>query len=89
MQENSKDGSYVAPALLAELSRVHKAEKLAGAAGNWFRVGQALVAAAFASTALIGIAMAFRVTRPAWLFWLCLGAGVALPVLLALSARAG
>lgn len=88
LQENRKDG-YQAPLVLAELSRVHKAEKLAGAAATWFRVGQLVVAAAFVTTALIGIAMAFRLTRPQWLVWLCLLAGLVLPVLLALSARAG
>lgn len=89
LQESKKDGSYVAPALIAELSRVHKAEKLQGAAATWFRIGQLVVAAAFCSTALIGIAMAFRMTRPVWLVWLCLLAGALLPALLALQARAG
>jgi hypothetical protein len=89
LHENRKDGSYHAPAALALLSQVHKAERLSGAAAVWFRFGQLTVAVAFMTTAVIGLVMAFRVARPTWPVWLCLAAGIALPVLLALAARAG
>ena len=86
-QDSKKDGSYVAPVPLQVLSQVHKAERLAGRAAPWFRFGQVLLAAAFATTAIIGVVMAFRSTKPRWLIWACLVAGVVLPALLALAAR--
>jgi hypothetical protein len=88
LQETRKDGSYVAPPVLARLSEVHKAERLSGPAGTVFRVGQLAVAAMFATTAIVGLVMAFRVARPVWLVWACLAAGSALPVILAVAARA-
>ena len=87
LQESRKDCSYTAPALLSRLSNVHKAERLAGRYADCFRYGQLALAAAFVATALIGILMALRVTRPVWLAWLCLAAGVAIPMLLVLAAR--
>jgi hypothetical protein len=36
----------------------------------------------------VGLVLAFRVARPAWLVWACLAAGTALPVLIAVAARA-
>jgi hypothetical protein len=50
-------------------------------------VGQVLVALSFIGTAVIGLVMAFRVTRPVGLVWLCLVAGVVLPVVLFALAR--
>ena len=86
-QDTRKDGTYVAPAVLHALSQVHKAEHLSGAAGNVFRAGQVLVAAAFALTAVIGLVMAHRVTKPRSLFWACVAGGVLVPVVLALLGR--
>jgi len=88
LQETRKDGSYTAPAALARLSEVHKAERLSGPAGTLFRAGQLAVAVMFATTAVIGVVMAFRVARPLWVVWACLVAGTALPVLIAVAARA-
>jgi len=88
LHETKKDGSYSAPPVLARLSEVHKAERLAGTAGIVFRVAQLAVAAMFATTAIIGLVMAFRIARPVWLVWACLAGGTALPVLLAVAARA-
>lgn len=87
LHESRKDGSYQAPALLERLSEVHMAEQLSKTTGNWFRGGQLVLAAAFVATAVIGLVMAFRVTRSKWLVWMCLTAGVTLPVLLALASR--
>lgn len=86
-QETRKDGSYVAPVALQTLSHLHKAERLSGPYAELFRYGQLFVAAAFVATALVGLAMAFRIGRPAWAVWVCLAAGVALPVCLAIAAR--
>ena len=89
LHETRKDGSYTAPATLKQLTDLHKAEDLEGASGEWFRRGQVILSIAFVSTALIGVVMAFRIARPVWPVLVCLAAGVALPVLLALAARAG
>lgn len=75
-----------APAVLELLSKVHKAERLQGEAATWFRIGQLVLAAGFAATAIAGILMALRLTRPVWLVWACLLIGIAVPVLLALAA---
>jgi hypothetical protein len=83
LQETRKDGSYVAPRALALLSDIHKAERLSGTAGTLFRAGQAALAAAFVVTAVLGLVMGFRMTRPRWPFWACLVAGILLPVVLA------
>jgi hypothetical protein len=42
----------------------------------------------FVATAVIGVVMAFRIARPVWMVWACLAAGTALPMLLAVAARA-
>ena len=89
LHESKKDGSYTAPVVLEQLTEIHKAEHLSRAAANWFRGGQVLLASIFAATAILGLVMAFRVTRPRWLFWACVAAGVVLPAFLALGARAG
>jgi len=89
LNDSRKDGSYMAPAALQELSKIHKAERLAGAAAGWFRAGQLLLAAAFVVTAMLGVVMALQRTRPIWVVWACLAAGVIVPSLLALAARAG
>jgi hypothetical protein len=88
LQESRKDGSYKAPVLLSRLSDVHKVERLAGPGGTAFRVGVVVASSVFAATAIIGLVMAFRVTRPRWLAWLLVLAGAAAPVLLLLSADA-
>ncbi len=89
LHEDRKDGSYKAPAVLEELSNLHKAEHLSGTTGRMFKVGQLLLASAFALTALLGVIMALRVARPVWPVWLTLAAGVLLPVLLALAVAGG
>jgi len=89
LNDSRKDGSYVAPAALQELSKIHKAERLSGVTGDWFRAGQLVLAVAFAVTALLGVVMALKLTRPVWLVWACLAAGVAVPSLLAMAARSG
>jgi hypothetical protein len=88
-QETKKDGSYRAPAALSLLSDIHKAEHLSGASGNLLRGGQVAIAAAFVATAIVGLVMAFRVARHGWLLWACLAAGVVIPLLLVVAARAG
>ena len=86
LHESRKDGSYKAPALVSRLSDVHKVERLAGPGGTAFRIGVLAAAAVFATTAILGVIMAFRVTRPKWLAWLLVLAGAVVPALLLLSA---
>ena len=87
LHEKTKDGTYVPPAAIETLSHLHRAEKLAGPAGQAFRWLLLLTSAVFFVSAAIGIVMALRLTRPRWLVALWLGAGVALPVLLFLAAQ--
>jgi hypothetical protein len=86
-QDTRKDGTYTAPQVLKDLSEVHKAEHISGPAATVFRAGQVLVALSFIGTAIIGLVMAFRVSRPVWLVWLCIVAGIVLPALLFALAR--
>lgn len=86
-QETRKDGSYTAPEVLKRLSVVHKAERLSKTSGNVFRAGQVLLAVLFVATALVGIVMSIRVTRPVWVAWALLAVGVLLPALLAIATR--
>ena len=83
LQQSRKDGSYVAPRPLALLSDIHKAERLSGTRGTLFRTGQAVLSAAFVATAILGLVMGFRLSRPRWPFWLCLLAGIVVPIVLA------
>jgi hypothetical protein len=82
LHESRKDGSYTAPRAVARLSDVHKVGRLAGPGGTAFRVGIVAAAVIFASTAVVGVVMAIRVTRPQWVAWLLLVAGAVIPVVL-------
>jgi hypothetical protein len=83
LQEDRKDGSYTAPRALAMLSQVHKVERMGGASAAVFKAAILLATTAFVSTAVLGIVIGVRLTRPRWLVWLLLTTGVALPALLA------
>lgn len=85
LQENAKDGSYHAPKILETLSHVHKAERLVATAAPWFRAAQVALAAIFLLTAIAGLIMAFKLTKPVWLAWAAVLAGIVLPVVLALA----
>jgi len=83
LQESRKDGSYVAPRALTVLSAIHKADRISGVRGLLFRAGQGALAVAFVGTAILGLVMGFRMTRPRWPFWACLVAGIVVPIVLA------
>ncbi len=87
LQEDRKDGSYRAPAALQQLSRVHMAEKLPASTRVWFRTAQAALAGIFSATAIVGLILAFRVSRPVWPVWLGLAAGIGLPIAIVLLTR--
>src|SRR5262245_16053617 len=80
--EARKDGSYAPPPALETLSHLHRAERLAGAPGAAFRWLLVLVSMVFLVTAVVGVVMALRITRPRWMVWVWLAAGVAVPALL-------
>lgn len=86
LHESRKDGSYEAPALVARLSDFHKVEHLSGPSGTAFRLGIAAAALVFAASAVLGVLMALRVTRPRWLAYVLLALGAAVPVALYWSA---
>jgi hypothetical protein len=83
LQETSKDGSYVAPKALEVLSRVHKVERMGGAAALAFKVAALTAASAFILTAILGVVIGVRLTQPRWLVWLLLASGILLPACLA------
>lgn len=89
LNDSAKDGSYTAPALIKKLSALHKADHLSGTAGFLLKSGFVFVSVIFLATAVIGIVMAFKVTKPAWRVWACLIAGVVIPMLLAALALNG
>jgi hypothetical protein len=89
LQQSTKDGSYQAPAALELLSQAHMAEKLSPEGKLFFRLSQLTLASIFVLTAVLGLVMAHRITRPAWKVWVWGGAGALRPVLLYWVARAG
>ena len=90
LQQDRKDGSYQAPPALTAASDLHKAEDLPRGkfAPTVFKLAMSAVAAVLASTALLGIVIALRVTRPRWLAGVLLLLGAVVPPLLYLLARA-
>jgi hypothetical protein len=54
---------------------------------RWHRYLSCFVAPAMIFFAISGAWQAFRLTRPAWRVWVLLGAGIALPALLAWATR--
>jgi hypothetical protein len=84
--EAHKNSAYMAPAWIAKLAQIHKHQQLARASGGpsplplkWF---VALMGAGLIITSLLGIYMAFKYQRNAWIVWGLIAAGVMLPVIL-------
>ncbi len=90
LQQDSKDGSYQAPPALTAASDLHKAEHLPRGerASLAFKLTMSAIAAVLASSTLLGIVVALRVTRPRWLAGVLLLLGAVVPPLLYLLARA-
>jgi len=84
LHDSRKDGSYTAPETLSVASDLHMAEHLkdAGAMGLAFKVSMSAVGVILATTTLLGIVVALRVTRPRWLAIVLLLTGAALPPIL-------
>jgi len=78
----SKDGSYVPPKPVEVLSAIHKDSHLPGKRASIYtplRTFSVLAAAGLVVTTVLGIVMAFRLSRNAIAPSLCLLAGVAIP----------
>jgi hypothetical protein len=81
--QSRKDGSYTAPAWLKLLSDVHIHQRWQHAAASQsFRVFAAAATIGFLITCLLGIYMAFKLSKSKLVVWLCLLGGALLPVLL-------
>lgn len=85
LHESRKDGSYVAPKLLQAFGQVHKHQNLPGDArgsGRSMKIFMLLAASGLVLTTLLGILMAFRLSRSAVPVLACLATGVVLPLAL-------
>jgi hypothetical protein len=85
LHESRKDGSYIAPKMFAALGQVHKHQNLPGDArgsGRTMKIFMLTAAAGLVLTTLLGVVMAFRVSRSAVPVFACLGTGVVLPIVL-------
>jgi hypothetical protein len=81
LHESRKDGSYVAPPWLQKAATFHKHATLAKASPSVAM--RALVTAmslALVLTMALGVALAFKFSRSAWLVGGCLLLGVVLPM---------
>jgi len=83
--QSRKDGSYNAPQWLKLLSDVHIHQRWQHAAASQsFRIIAAAGAIGFLITSLLGILMAFKLSKSKMVVWLCLIAGTLVPVVLLL-----
>jgi len=78
LHEGWKDGGYIGRKILPRLSDVHIQRRLKGASLVFFRIVVVTMSVTFATAALIGVGVGFRMTRPRWLVWLCLFLGLLL-----------
>jgi hypothetical protein len=87
LHQSSKDGTYKAPRILQQFSRVHQFQGFpihenSVRQSHPFRWFVLAMAVGFVVTDILGVVMAFKFTRERWIVWLCLVAGFILPVLL-------
>jgi|SRR5476651_1623303 hypothetical protein len=85
LHESRKDGSYIAPKMLQAFGQVHKHQNLPGDArdsGRAMKIFMLAAATGLVLTTLLGVVMAFRVSRSLVPVLTCLAAGVALPLAL-------
>lgn len=83
LHQTHKDGSYRAPALVTLLSDIHIHQRWQhAAASQTFRWFMAAAAIGFVLTSLLGIIMAFKLSKSKLTVWLCLIAGALVPILL-------
>jgi hypothetical protein len=85
LHESRKDGSYIAPKMFEALSQVHKNQNLPGDArgsGRTLKIFMLAAAAGLVLTTVLGVVMAFRVSRSVLPVFVCLAMGVVLPLVL-------
>ena len=90
LHESKKDGSYVAPKLVAAMGWIHKHQNLPGdprGSGKVMKIFMVAASAGLMLTTLLGIFMAFRLSRRSGPVLACLGAGVALPLVMLFLVR--
>ncbi len=89
LNDAKKDGSYTPPALIKVLSAVHTHQSTVAGKGPSsapFRIFVLAMTAAFLVTVILGVLMAFQVSKKnPWVVWLCLLIGIVFPILLLLS----
>ncbi len=86
----SKKGGYQAPAALVTLGEVHKHQRLASAprsSGRWTKIFFTAAAIGLSLTTILGVVMAFKLSRSAIPVVICLLAGLAIPIVLLFLAR--
>ena len=86
LHEASKSGDYVPPAIIKSLSQVHKDQRWVDSkkvpkSSIPFQCLVVLMATGLLVTAILGIIMAFKYTKP-WIVWSCLFMGIAIPCFL-------
>jgi len=86
LNDSKKDGSYKAPVALATISQLHKAEHLKGPATLAFKAFLVALSAAFSTTAVLGLVMAFRGPRSTTAEKACVVLGTVIPIALAFFA---
>lgn len=85
LHESKKDGSYVAPKMIAAMGLIHKNQHLPGDprdSGKALKIFMVAASAGLLLTTLLGVFMAFRVSRSVGPVLACLAAGVALPLVM-------
>ena len=85
LHESTKDGSYIAPKLVAAMGWIHKHQNLPGdprGSGRMMKIFMVAASAGLTLTTLLGVFMAFRVSRSAVPVLACLLAGIALPLVM-------
>ena len=90
LHESRKDGSYIAPKMLQSFGQVHKHQNLPGDArgsGGSMKIFMLAAAVGLVFTTVLGIVMAFRVSRGAGPVLACLAAGIVLPLALLFFVR--
>ena len=90
LQDTAKDGSYAAPAILKTLSAIHINQHLPGGKASDrtpLHAFALLSAIGLVTTTLLGVVMAFRVSRGLTAPVICLAVGIFLPVALLLFYR--
>jgi hypothetical protein len=75
-------GNWIAKLRSVHVDQILPADAATGYSPHLFRWAVALMSICLIVTILLGMILAFRTTRKAWIVWLCLGLGVIAPIIL-------